>query len=69
MTEARIRGLDEQVLGPFIKTFSKRYEQWKRGDLLSVALNTLPKQVKKENVAANLLKLEADFQTRLKDEG
>jgi len=64
-----VRDLNEQALGTYIKSFSKLYEQWKRKDLLSVALYTLPKQVKRENVATNLLKLEADFQERFKDEG
>jgi len=62
-----VRDLNERALGTYIKSFSKRYERWKRKDLLSVALYTLPKQVKRENVAANLLKL-ADFQERFKDE-
>lgn len=63
------RDLNRQVLGPFTKSYSKLCEAWEKKDLLSVALLTLPKQVKKENVATNLLKLEADFQERLKDEG
>jgi len=50
MTQEKARGLDEQVLGVFIKSYSRRYEQWKKNDLLSVALQTLPKQFKKKNV-------------------
>ena len=69
MTQEKAKNLDEQVLGSFIKSYSKRYEQWKKGDLLLVALQTLPKQVKKENVLKNLIKLNTEFAERLFDEG
>jgi hypothetical protein len=69
MTQEKAKNLDEQVLGSFIKSYSKRYEQWKKGDLLFVALQTLPKQVKKENVLKNLIKLNTEFTERLFDEG
>jgi len=68
MTEEKARDLDQQVLGTFIKSYSKRYEQWKRNDLLFVALQTLPKQVKKENVLKNLIKLDTEFAERLSDD-
>jgi hypothetical protein len=65
MTQEKAKNLDEQVLGTFIKSYSKRYEQWKKGALLFVALQTLPKQVKKENVLKNLIKLNTEFTERL----
>jgi hypothetical protein len=68
MTMEKARDLDEQVLGTFIKSYSKRYEQWKRGDLLAVALETMPKQVDKEKVLDNLVKLMSEYERRLKDE-
>jgi hypothetical protein len=69
MTQEKAKNLDEQVLGTFIKSYSKRYEQWKKGNLLFVALQTLPKQVKKENVLKNLIKLNTEFTERLSNEG
>ena len=69
MTQEKAKNLDEQVLGTFIKSYSKRYEQWKKGNLLFVALQTLPKQVKKENVLKNLIKLNTEFTERLANEG
>jgi len=68
MTQEKAKNLDEQVLGTFIKSYSKRYEQWKRNDLLFVALQTLPKQVKKENVLKNLIKLNTEFTERLSED-
>jgi hypothetical protein len=68
MTQEKAKNLDEQVLGTFIKSYSKRYEQWKRNDLLFVALQTLPKQVKKENVLKNLIKLNTEFAKSLSDD-
>ena len=68
MTQEKAKNLDEQVLGTFIKSYSKRYEQWKRNDLLFVALQTLPKQVKKANVLKNLIKLDTEFAKRLSDD-
>jgi hypothetical protein len=49
--------LEEQALRSFCKSFTKRYEQWKRGNLLAVALETMPKQVNRGKVLDNLLKL------------
>jgi len=69
MSEDKARDLDQQVLGTFIKSFHRRYERWKRQDLLSVALQTFPKQVKKEKVIQNLTSLKAEFEKKLSDEG
>ena len=69
MTQEKAKNLDEQVLGTFIKSYSRRYDQWKKGDLLFVALQTLPKQVKKENLLKNLIKLNTEFAERLSNEG
>ena len=68
MTQEKAKNVDEQVLGTFIKSYSKRYEQWKKGNLLWVALQTLPKQVKKENLLKNLIKLNTEFVERLSNE-
>ena len=46
----------------------KRYDQWKRGGLLLIAIQTMPKQVKKEKVIDNLIKLKGDYTKRLTDE-
>ena len=69
MTQEKAKNVDEQVLGTFIKSYSKRYEQWKKGNLLWVALQTLPKQVNKENLLKNLIKLNTEFAERLSNEG
>jgi len=69
MNQDKAKNLDEQVLGTFIKSYSNRYEQWKKGGLLFVALQTLPKQVKKENVLKNLIKLNNEFTESLSNEG
>jgi hypothetical protein len=69
MSEDKTRDLDQQVLGPFVKSFHRRYERWKRQDLLSVALQTFPRQVKKEKVIENLTCLKAEFDKKLSDEG
>jgi hypothetical protein len=50
MTQNKVRDLDTQVLGAFIKSCSRSYEQWKKNDHLSVALQTLRKQFKKKDV-------------------
>ena len=68
MTQEKAKNVDEQVLGTFIKSYSKRYEQWKKGNLLWVALQTLPKQVNKENLLKNLIKLNTEFAERLSNE-
>jgi hypothetical protein len=69
MTYDNARDLDQQVLGTFVRSYLKRYQRWKRQDLLVVALETMPKQVKTERILGNLLKLQADFEKRLSDEG
>jgi hypothetical protein len=57
MEETAVRNLEQEALRPFCKSFTKRYEQWKRGNLLAVALETMPKQVNRDKVLDNLLKL------------
>ena len=69
MTEEGIKARDEQYLGTFIHSYSKIYEQWKRKNLLLLALQTFPKQVKRENVGDNLHKLRVESEKRLSEEG
>ena len=69
MSEDKKRDLDQQVLGTFVKSFHRRYERWKRQDLLLVAIQTFPKQVKKEKVIDNLTSLKDEFEKKLSDEG
>jgi hypothetical protein len=69
MSSENVRNLDEQYLGTFIKSYSKRYEQWKKKDLLVVALETMPKQVDAANVIDNLIRLKCEFSKRLSYEG
>jgi hypothetical protein len=69
MNEESAKDIDQQVLGVFIKSYSKRYEQWKRQDLLAVALETMPKQVDAEKVIDNLIRLKCEFSKRLSYEG
>jgi glucan phosphorylase len=69
MCEDKARDLDQQVLSSFAKSFLRRYERWKRQDLLLVALQTFPKQVKKEKVTDNLKSLKAEFEKKVSDEG
>jgi hypothetical protein len=57
MNEKSVEDLERQALGPFRKSFTKRYEQWKRADLLSIAVETMPKQVKRDAVLYDLVKL------------
>lgn len=68
MIEERARGLDQEVLGMFKSSYMKRYEQWKRGGLLLIAIQTMPKQVKKGEVIDNLMKLKSKYAERLNDE-
>lgn len=68
MIEERARGLDQEVLGMFKSSYMKRYDQWKRGGLLLIAIQTMPKQVKKEKVIDNLIKLKGEYTKRLTDE-
>ena len=67
MTE-RVNDVDKQMLAIWSKSFINRYERWKRKDLFAIALQTMPKQVKAENVIDNIIKLKADFGKRLEDE-
>jgi len=68
-TAESIRKMDEEFLGGFVKSYSKRYQQWKRKDLLIVALETMPKQVNTDDVIDNLIKLKCEFSKRLSYEG
>ena len=61
----RIDGLNKEAITAFRNSNSKRYERWRRGDLLSIALLTMPKQVKPEKVVANLIGLKSEFEKRL----
>ena len=69
MSSKNVRNLDEQNLGTFIEFYSKRYEQWKKKDLLVVALETMPKQVDVASVIDNLVRLKCEFSKRLSYEG
>lgn len=69
MNEEKTRDLEQQVLGLFSKSYSKRYEQWKRQDLLAVAIETMPKQVDADIVIDNLIRLKCEFAKRLSYEG
>jgi hypothetical protein len=68
MEETAVRNLEQEALRPFCKSFTKRYEQWKRRNLLAVALQTMPKQVDKAKVLDNLLKLHRGFAEDLSEE-
>jgi len=69
MNEEKTKDLEQQVLGLFSKSYSKRYEQWKKQDLLAVAIETMPKQVDADKVIDNLIKLKCEFAKRLSYEG
>jgi hypothetical protein len=69
MNEGKVRDLEQQVLGTFRKSFSSRYERWKRKDLLVIALETMPEQVDVEKVIDNLIRLKSEFKKRLSYEG
>ncbi len=69
MSPEDVKNLDEQYLGTFIKVYSKRYEQWRKKDLLVLALETMPKQVDVANVIDNLIRLKCEFSKRLSYEG
>lgn len=69
MNEEKTKDLEQQVLGLFSKSYSKRYEQWKKQDLLAVAIETMPKQVDVDKVIDNLIKLKCEFAKRLSYEG
>ena len=69
MNEEKTKDLEQQVLGLFSKSYSKRYEQWKRQDLLAVAIETMPKQVDADKVIDNLIRLKCEFAKRFSYEG
>jgi hypothetical protein len=68
MEEKGIRDLEQQALGPFRKSFTKRYEQWKRGDLLVLALETMPKQVDKDKLLRNLIKMTREREENFREQ-
>ena len=68
MSESRAKELDQEVLGFFRNSFSKKYEKWKKKDLIMISLQTMPKQVKTQKLFANLKKLKTDFENRLNED-
>jgi hypothetical protein len=54
MADKEVKDVEEQALGVFVKSYAKRYEQWKKEDLLPIAIQTLPKQVKLDRIFRNL---------------
>lgn len=65
MSADSVKNQDEELLEDFMKSFSRRYQQWKKADLLAVALETMPKQVEAGKVIDNLIKLRCEFSKRL----
>lgn len=57
MGEKGILSLEKNALGPFRESYNRRYEQWKKKDLLIIAIQTMPKQVKNGEVLSILVKL------------
>ena len=49
-------------------SFGKRYEEWKRANVLEVALENMPKQIDKDKVLDALLKLHSDYVENLSEE-
>jgi hypothetical protein len=68
MEETGVRDLEQQALGPFRQSFNQRYEQWKKGGLLAIALQTMPKQVKKDEMLYRLIQLRCDREKNLTEE-
>jgi hypothetical protein len=68
MSESRTKNLDQEVLGFFRNSYSKKYEKWKRKDLILIALQTMPKQAKTQKLVDNLTKLKTDFEKRISEE-
>jgi hypothetical protein len=68
MSESRTRDLDQEVLGFFRNSYSKKYEKWKKKDLILIALQTLPKQAKTQKLVDNLTRLKTDFEKRIGEE-
>jgi len=68
VSEEKARDLEQQALDIFGQSFMKRYEHWRKKDLLSIAFRTMPKQVKKSTAIENLKKLKAEFAEKLAKE-
>lgn len=68
MSEEKARDIEQQALGVFSGSFVRRYEYWKKKNLLSIAFRTMPKQVKKNVAVENLKKLRAEFAEKLAKE-
>ena len=68
MSEEKARDIEQQALGVFSGSFVRRYEYWKKKNLLSIAFRTMPKQVKKNVAVENLKKLRAEFAEKLAEE-
>lgn len=58
MIQEKAKNLDEQVLGTFIKSYSKRYEQWKKGNLLFCSASNIAQASKEGERAQELDKAE-----------
>jgi hypothetical protein len=68
MSESRTKDFDQEVLGFFRNSFSKKYEKWKKKDLVLIALQTMPKQVKTRELVNNLTKLKTDFEKKISEQ-
>ena len=68
MSDEKTRDIEQQALGIFGGSFIKRYEHWRKKDLLSIAFRTMPEQVKKSAAIENLKKLKAEFAEKLAKE-
>ena len=68
MSEEKARDIEQQALGVFSGSFVRRYEHWKKKNLLSIAFRTMPKQVQKKAAVENLKKLRAEFAEKLAKE-
>jgi hypothetical protein len=68
MEESKKENLVGKNAGSFYRASSQRYEQWKRMDLSTIALETMPKQVDKTKALNDLLKLHSDFTEDLSEE-
>lgn len=68
MSESRTKDFDQGVLGFFRNSFSKKYEKWKKKDLILIVLQTMPKQAKTQKLVDNLTKLKTDFEKRISEQ-
>jgi hypothetical protein len=68
VSESRTKDFDQEVLGFFRNSFSKKYEKWKKKDLILIAQQTMPKQVKTQGLADNLTKLKTEFEKRISEQ-